>query len=286
MKTETHKDTSIFVAQREKIVRELSIKERNDLTDKQKEIIGAAMDKASKCILINGCPGAAKSYTSILSALKLLNSKKVSQIVYIRSLVQAKDGETGFLAGSLEEKTFYFNQPLYQALEEILPKEDIDYLIKDGRIITYPTSMLRSYNFHNSAIIVEEAQNMTFDSIYTASTRAGMYSRLFVIGDSKMQNDLGKLSGFSKFVSIFSDEEARNAGFRYFHLDSNEIVRSPFVKFVVQKIEKYNAEQETAEKVEKDKHKSHTNGNTRNGNHLVLPEASLRHEEWSPVLKN
>lgn len=239
-KKQKSKDTSIHVHQREKIDKELFIRERPDLTETQKQIIEAALDKTVKCIILDGVPGSAKSYTTILSALQLLNSKRMSQIVYVRSLIQAKDGETGFLAGSLEEKCHYYNQPLFQALEEILTKPDIDYLVKDERIITQPTSMLRSYNFHNSVVIAEEAQNMTFDSIYTIACRCGVYSRFFLIGDNSGQNDLGKTSGFSKFVSIFSDEEAKQNGFRYFKLNSEDIVRSPFVKFVVQKIEKYN----------------------------------------------
>lgn len=234
------KDTSVQVHQREKISKDLSIRERTDLTDIQKDIINAALDKKVKAITIDGAAGVGKSYVSIYCALKLLQEKKVGQIIYIRSLVQAKDGETGYLSGSLEEKTYYYNQPLYQALEEILPKNDIDYLIKDQRIIAYPTSMLRSYNFHNSVIIAEESQNMAWDSLYTICTRAGMYSKLFVIGDSIAQNDLGSKSGFGKFVDIFSDKESEDFGFRFFRLGSEHIVRSPFVKFVVQKVEKYN----------------------------------------------
>jgi phosphate starvation-inducible protein PhoH len=99
--------------------------------------------------------------------------------------------------------------------------------------------MLRSYNFHNSAVVCEESQVMTFDSIFTIATRLGMYSKLFVIGDSVYQNDLGKLSGFKKFIEIFGDEDSRENGFRYFKLDSSQIVRSPFVQFVVKKVEQY-----------------------------------------------
>ena len=99
--------------------------------------------------------------------------------------------------------------------------------------------MLRSYNFHNSAVISEESQVMTFDSIFTIATRLSMYSKLFVIGDSVYQNDLGKLSGFKKFIEIFGDEDSKANGFRYFKLDSSQIVRSPFVQFVVKKVEQY-----------------------------------------------
>lgn len=217
----------------------LNIQHRDDLLDIQKQIIEAALDKNVKCLLIDGPPGVAKSYTIILSALMLLDLHVVKEIIYLRSLVQSKDGQTGYLKGDLDEKTFYYNEALNQTLTEILPKNDINRLQITERIKCYPTSMLRSYNFHNSAVISEESQTMTFDSLFTIATRLNPYSKLFVIGDATYQNDLGKLSGFKKFIEIFGDQEAHDFGFRYFKLDSSQIVRSPFVQFVVKKVEEY-----------------------------------------------
>jgi phosphate starvation-inducible PhoH-like protein len=217
----------------------LNIQHRNDLTEVQKQIIEAALDKEVKCIVIDGVPGTGKSWTTILSSLMLLDLHIVKQIVYLRSLVQAKDGQTGYLKGDLDEKTFYYNEALNQTLSEIIPGNDIKRLGEQERIKCYPTSMLRSYNFHNSAVICEESQVMTFDSIFTIATRLSMYSKLFVIGDSVFQNDLGRLSGFRKFIEIFGDQESKDHGFRYFKLDSSQIVRSPFVQFVVSKVEQY-----------------------------------------------
>ena len=217
----------------------LNIQHRDDLTDVQKKIIEAALDKEVKCVVIDGVPGTGKSWTTILSSLMLLDMHIVKEIVYLRSLVQAKDGQTGYLKGDLDEKTFYYNEALNQTLSELIPNNDIKRLTEQEKIKCYPTSMLRSYNFHNSAVISEESQVMTFDSIFTIATRLSMYSKLFVIGDSVYQNDLGKLSGFKKFIEIFGDEDSKANGFRYFKLDSSQIVRSPFVQFVVKKVEQY-----------------------------------------------
>lgn len=225
----------------------LNIQHRSDLTDIQKEIIKAALDKDVKCVILDGRPGTSKSYTTILSSLMLLDLHSVKEIVYLRSLVQSRDGQTGYLKGDLDEKTFYYNEALNQTLSEILPRNDIKRLEESEKIKCYPTSMLRSYNFNNAAVISEESQTMTFDSIFTIATRLTPYSKLFVIGDSIYQNDLGKASGFKKFIEIFSDQEAYDNGFRYFKLDSSHIVRSPFVKFVVEKVEKY--QEQTKEKI-------------------------------------
>jgi phosphate starvation-inducible PhoH-like protein len=218
----------------------LNIQSRSDLTDTQKQIIEAAQDKQVKCILLDGVAGTSKSWTTILSSLILLNSHLVKEIVYLRSLVQSKDGQTGYLKGDLDEKTFYYNEALNQTLSEIISQNDIKRLHSTNKIKCYPTSMLRSYNFHDSAVIAEECQTMTFDSLFTIATRLGPYSKLFMIGDTVYQNDLGKSSGFKQFVDIFcKDEDSYDAGFRCFKLDSSQIVRSPFVKFVVQKVENY-----------------------------------------------
>lgn len=220
----------------------LNIQYSHQLTPVQKQIIEAALDKDVKCLIIAGRPGTSKSWTTILSALMLLDLHVVKEVIYLRSLVQSKDGQTGYLKGDLDEKTHYYNEALNQTLAEILPKNDIKRLEENEKIKCYPTSMLRSYNFHNAAVIAEEAQTMTFDSIFTIATRLTPYSKLFVIGDDLYQNDLGKLSGFKKFIEIFGDEESYRNGFRCFKLDSSQIVRSPFVKFVVEKVEKYQSE--------------------------------------------
>ncbi len=217
----------------------LNINYIHQLTEVQKQIIEASLDKNIKCIIISGPPGTSKSYITVLSSLLLLDSHIVKKIIYLRSLVQSKDGQTGYLKGDLDEKTFYYNEALNQTLLELLPKNDIRRLEDSEKLKCYPTSMLRSYNFHDAVVISEESQTMTFDSLFTIATRLTPYSKLFVIGDGLYQNDLGKSSGFNKFVDIFGDEESYDNGFRYFELDSSQIVRSPFVKFVVQKVEEY-----------------------------------------------
>lgn len=229
-------DNSPIVPQREKIKDSITIKENFNLTENQKEIVAAALDKNVKMIIIDAPAGTAKTFTALLSSLILLKEKRVSEIVYIRSTIQAKDGETGFLTGGLDEKMHYYNIPIFDKLEELLNKEDINKLIKEKRIVTYPTGMLRGYNFNTKAVIGDEIQNFSFDSIYTVATRMGMFSKLFLLGDTTNQNDLGKASGFERFVNIFSDQESHDNGVRYFKLNTIDIVRSPFVKFVVEKV--------------------------------------------------
>jgi phosphate starvation-inducible protein PhoH len=233
-------DNSFKVYQRDKIKEKFLIKNGFNLTATQEKILESALDPDVTAIILNGLAGTSKTFCSILACLKLLNDKKISDIIYIRSTVQAKDGETGFLTGDLKDKMYYYNIPLFDKLGELLNKNDIQALVADNRIKTFPTSMLRGYNFNVNGIILDEAQNCHFDSIFTVLTRIGRFSKVFILGDTRGQNDYNSKSGFKAICEIFNDEESYNNGIRYFQLDMVDIVRSPFVKFVIEKVNKYN----------------------------------------------
>lgn len=218
---------------------ELFIKEKIKYTEKQQEIINCGLHKDTRCILLNGRAGTGKSFLAVLIALQLLKQNKIPQITYIRSLIQSQDGETGFLSGDLAEKTMYFNVPLYDKLSELLIKSDIERLFKENKIQTLPTSMLRG-NQLAGVVIIDESQNLLETSISTVLTRMAEHSLVFVLGDTTSQNDLGSRTGFKKICQIFGDSHSKENGVHYFELDSSHVVRSKFVKFVVEKLEKLN----------------------------------------------
>jgi len=232
------KDNSPFVSQRDKLKDDFEIRKLK-WTPKQQEIIEAALDKSTNIIVLDGLPGTAKTLLSVYCSLELMKAKKISDIVYIRSLVQSSDGQTGFLTGDLEQKTYYYNVPLFDKLGELLNKSTIDSLNKQERIKAFPVSLLRGYTFNVNSIILDEGQNMVFDSLVTTATRLGKFSKLFVCGDSLMQNDLGKKSGFNEFCRIFDDQESRDNGIFYFKLGVEDIMRSGITQYIVQKIAKY-----------------------------------------------
>jgi phosphate starvation-inducible protein PhoH len=232
------KDTSQHIAQKDKVKDDFEIRKLK-WTPKQEQIIQAALDKTTNIVILDGLPGTAKTLLSVYCSLELLKAKKISDIVYIRSLIQSTDGQTGFLTGDLDEKTFFYNVPLFDKLEELLNKSSIESLYKQERIKTYPVSLLRGYTFNVNSVILDEGQNMMFDSLVTAATRMGKFSKLFICGDSIMQNDLGKRSGFKEFCEIFQDQDSRDNGIQYFKLGQEDIMRSGIVRFIVDKITKY-----------------------------------------------
>jgi len=228
------KDTSPKVHQNEKIKESVRIDERQ-LTPKQIELLNLLQNKTTKLVFISGPAGTAKTYTSILAGLTLLNHKRVSEIVYVRSIVESSDNKLGFLPGEMDEKMSPYIQPLIDKLEELLPKHDIDKLKKEERIHGFPINFLRGLSWNAKCIVADEAQNMTKKELITLITRVGEFSKLFICGDPD-QSDINGKSGFVPTMNIFDDEESRNNGIYVYKFDEEDIVRSGLVKFILKKL--------------------------------------------------
>ena len=228
------KDTSPKVHQNEKIKESVRIDERQ-LTPKQIELLNLLQNKTTKLVFISGPAGTAKTYTSILAGLTLLNHKRVSEIVYVRSIVESSDNKLGFLPGEMDEKMSPYIQPLIDKLEELLPKHDIDKLKKEERIHGFPINFLRGLSWNAKCIVADEAQNMTKKELITLITRVGDFSKLFICGDPD-QSDINGKSGFVPTMNIFDDEESRNNGIYVYKFDEEDIVRSGLVKFILKKL--------------------------------------------------
>ena len=230
-------DTSVHVTQRPKISFSLSIKHRQDLTEKQQEILSVALHKSTKCMFIDGLYGTSKSYLTVLSALKLLDAKKVDEIIFIRNPVESSTtGKIGFIPGTSEEKMAPYNAILFDKLEEMLPECDASKLKKDNRINCYPVGFVRGRSWNCKAIIVDEASSMTWDDLFLLLTRCGEFTKIFFVGDSVNQNDIGSRSGFRRMFDLFNDEESKSFGIHCFELrEYTDIVRSGLLRFVMEK---------------------------------------------------
>lgn len=233
-KNKSKKDTSPIVPQKPKIKNELNITQR-ELTEKQKAFLELAMNKNTKMIFVSGPAGTSKTYVSIMAALQLMNLKKVSDLLYLRSAVESSDSKIGFLPGEANEKMAPYLQPLLEKLTELLPKSEVDLLEKDGRVSSVPIGFLRGLNWNAKCIIADEAQNMTQKEIITLITRTGEFSKVFIIGDPE-QTDIGNKSGFTKIVNVFDDAESRENGIFTFKFTEEDIVRSGLVKYIIKKI--------------------------------------------------
>lgn len=233
------KDKSIVVHQAQKLERPIQIRQRPDLTNKQKEFLKLALDNNTKIMFLSGPSGSSKSFLATLAVLELMNLKKVSDLLYIRSIVESSDNKMGYLPGSAEEKLSPYLEPLMEKLDELLFAADVSMLMKEKRIDGKPTGYLRGLSWNAKGIIMDEAQNSTFKELTTLLTRVGHFSKLFVCGDP-MQSDINGKSGFERMCNVFNDDESKEKGIHVFYLTEEDIVRSEIVRYIVKKLELYN----------------------------------------------
>jgi phosphate starvation-inducible PhoH-like protein len=188
-------------------------------------------------VIVSGPAGTSKTFLSVLAALELLNQKKMSDIVYVRSVVESADVKMGFLPGERDDKFSPYLRPLMDKLEEFIPKDEIKYLEGEGRLEGLPVGYLRGLNWNAKVIIGDEAQNMTKKEIVTLMTRIGEFSKIFLIGDPS-QADINGRSGFQTMFDLFNDGESRENGIYTFQFTEDDIVRSKLVQFIAKKVKK------------------------------------------------
>jgi predicted ribonuclease YlaK len=233
---ETTPDSSPRVFQNRKINFELSILERSDLTEKQKELIELIEHKNTKVVFIQGPAGTSKSFTSIYAGLKLMNKKTISDIVYVRSIAESASKSLGSLPGEADDKMEPFLMPLRDKLEELLPKSELDKLVKEGRIQGIPVNFLRGASINAKFVIIDEAQNLDYRELTTALTRIGKFSKFIILGDP-LQSDINGRAGFMKMFDLFNSEESKDEGIHCFSFTREDIVRSGILKYIIEKIE-------------------------------------------------
>ncbi len=232
MKREDH---SPKVFQRGKIKDPLNIK-CFDFTPKQQELIDLILDKNSKVVFIDGPAGSTKTYISAYWSLQLLNQKRISDIIFVRSIIESASKSLGSLPGEFGDKFKPFLLPLEDKLSELLSKPEIDFLFRDNRIQPIPINFLRGASYNAKVIWAEESQNFTFKELTTLITRLGEFSKLICVADS-YQSDLNGKSGFRSMFNLFNNEESRNNGIFTFEFTKQDILRSGILKFILEKLE-------------------------------------------------
>lgn len=229
-------DTDELIDQWQKIGKELKIRHRKDLTDKQIDFMKLALSKDTKIIFVKGPAGTSKTYLAVYAALQLLNQKKVTDVIYVRSVAESASKGLGFLPGEMHDKFEPFLMPLIDKLEELLPKDDISYLNEERRVTGTPINYLRGASFNDKIIIGEEAQNFDSKELTTLITRIGEGSRAIIIGDPT-QSDINGRSGFIKVYNAFDNQESADLGIHCFEFDKDDIVRSGLLKYIIEVLE-------------------------------------------------
>jgi phosphate starvation-inducible PhoH-like protein len=230
------KDKSVFVPQNTKIDFDLHIRERTDITPKQKELIDIILDPETKVVFINGPAGTSKTWTAIYCGLKLVADRRLSHITYVRTIIESASKSLGALPGDEKLKMEPFLLPLVDKLDEFLPVAEKNQLIKENRARGIPVNYLRGSSLNAQYIICDEAQNFTHKELTTAITRLGQFSKLIILADPA-QSDINGKSGFMPMFDLFNDTESRNRGIHCFSFTKDDIVRSGILRYICERIE-------------------------------------------------
>lgn len=182
-----------------------------------------------------GPAGSGKTYTAIALAVRALRNREVKRIILSRPAVEAGE-RLGFLPGDLKEKIDPYLQPLYDALNDMIPQKKLETYLEEGIVQIAPLAFMRGRTLDNAYVILDEAQNTTLLQIKMFLTRMGQYSKFIVTGDVT-QVDLPKIqdSGLVQSLRILEKIE----GIGVVQLTEADIVRHKLVKKIVKAFEKH-----------------------------------------------
>ena len=191
-----------------------------------------------------GPAGSGKTYTSIALAVRALKNKEIRRIVLSRPAVEAGE-KLGFLPGDMKEKIDPYLQPLYDALEDMIPTQKLREMMEQNTIQIAPLAFMRGRTLSDAVVILDEAQNTTSAQLKMFLTRMGMNTKMIVTGDTT-QIDLphSVRSGLIEALGLLKDIK----GIGFIELTKKDIVRHKLVTRIVEAYESQkNIQQEQDE---------------------------------------
>ena len=208
-------------------------------TSNQRKMV-SAIEKQDMLFAI-GPAGTGKTYTAVALAVRALKNKEVKRIILTRPAVEAGEN-LGFLPGDMKDKLDPYMQPLYDALNDMIPSEKLKAFIEERVIQIAPLAFMRGRTLDNAFVILDEGQNTTVQQMKMFLTRMGRSAKFVVTGDMT-QIDLPnrQKSGLSHSLELLKD--VPEIGMVY--LDQKDVIRH---KLVMKIIQAYKQEQTIKEK--------------------------------------
>ena len=199
---------------------------------KAQKAMVAAYDK-NDLIFATGPAGTGKTYIAIALAVKALKNREIKRIILTRPAVEAGE-RLGFLPGDLKDKLDPYLQPLYDALEDMIPPKKLQDFIADGIVQIAPLAYMRGRTLSSAVAILDEAQNTNLGQLKMFLTRMGQGSKFVVTGDCS-QVDLPRKedSGLLRGMDILKDIN----GIADIRFTNADIVRHPLVSKIVKAFE-------------------------------------------------
>lgn len=182
-----------------------------------------------------GPAGSGKTYIAIALAVKALKAREVKRVILTRPAVEAGE-KLGYLPGDMKEKLDPYLQPLYDALNDMIPQKRLEALMEEKVIQIAPLAYMRGRTLDNAFVILDEAQNTTSSQLKMFLTRMGRNAKFIVTGDTS-QIDLPNksMSGLSETMGFLNDIK----GISIVTMNKEDIVRHKLVKDIVEAFDKY-----------------------------------------------
>tara|TARA_Y100000590_G_C15736113_1_gene1018621 strand:- start:991 stop:1995 length:1005 start_codon:yes stop_codon:yes gene_type:complete len=196
-------------------------------TNGQKKYLKAVNE--NDIVFAIGPAGTGKTYQAVAMGVFALKSKIVDRIIITRPAVEAGE-RLGFLPGDLKEKVDPYLTPLYDALNDMLPKEKLKEYLHHKIIEIAPLAYMRGRTLHNSFIILDEAQNATSMQMKMFLTRLGVTSKAIITGDiTQIDLPINDKSGLIDATDVLK----KIGGIAFVYFDEKDVVRHSLVKNII-----------------------------------------------------
>jgi phosphate starvation-inducible PhoH-like protein len=200
-------------------------------TDNQRKMLSAIVK--NDMLFAIGPAGTGKTYTAVALAIKALKNKEVKRIILTRPAVEAGEN-LGFLPGDLKEKLDPYMQPLYDALNDMVPADKLNQYIENRIIQIAPLAFMRGRTLDNAFVILDEAQNTTESQMKMFLTRMGANAKFIVTGDvTQVDLPSKQPSGLLQAIRYLKKVE----GISIIELDNTDVIRHKLVKAIIESYE-------------------------------------------------
>ncbi len=225
-------------------------------TRNQKKLVEASEN--NDIVFALGPAGTGKTYTAVALAVRALKNRLVKKIILTRPAVEAGEN-LGFLPGDLKDKVDPYLRPLYDALDDMLPLEKLNFFMTNRVIEVAPLAFMRGRTLDNAFIILDEAQNATPTQLKMFLTRIGPSAKCIITGDlTQIDLPYNQKSGLRQSLPMLEQID----GIESVYLSAEDVVRHRLVKEIIKAYDRFakaRQEQKDAEREAREKNRRERN---------------------------